>query len=155
MNRPLKINLQLFAEDTIPENKEEKIENKSEPVSEIRNAFGLPTKKEEPKKTETEPDDKDVEVKPEEKKPDTVHIHLKPDLVNELNSLEKLIEQVRTGLTREQRVAVLQAERDAVLRGLLLQKGTVALDTILGVRPLQGALLILEVKGKRETKKKK
>jgi hypothetical protein len=71
------INLQLFAEETIPaEKKETNLDNKPDEKkgegfgSTIRNAFGLKPKEPE-KKEETKPEDKKPDDKPEEKKEET------------------------------------------------------------------------------------
>jgi hypothetical protein len=70
------INLQLFAEDTIPEEKKEtnldnKTDEKKDEGFSIRRVFGLPDKKEPEKKEEPKPEDKKPDEKPEDKKEET------------------------------------------------------------------------------------
>jgi hypothetical protein len=87
------INLQLFAEDTIPAKEEGKTDSKQKQVSEfgleMRRAFGLPEKKAGKKPDEQKPEAKpDTAPKPEDRKPDAkqdTKPEVKPEVKPEAN----------------------------------------------------------------------
>jgi hypothetical protein len=98
------INLQLFAEETIPENKKEtNLDNKTDEGfgSAIRSAFGLkpkePEKKVEPEKKPDDPDNKKVEPEPDTKEPEK-----KPD-EPEFITIKHLGKEVKIPVSEQQK----------------------------------------------------